>query len=186
MLLIEFAGASKSLRHLLDAELAHFVFHISGRTKGNQLSGAKFGLPCIGTTHGTDLRPGLWVNWLVRRMKGDGVRGERLFQRRLSPSKLMEFEHDFYTLLERVQSGSGLMDKDINVREDFGILRLSRRSFTCHAKNMLVPEEWINALNRWTTEANSQTGVPRLLDMSDVYSTLDALKPLFLRITQLF
>ena len=98
----------------------------------------------------------------------------------------MEFEHDFFTLLERVQTSTNLINKEMDVRESYGIIRSLRRGFTCHAKNMEVPEEWINAMNRWRTESNSRTGAPRL-DMLDVYSTLDALKePLFLQITQLF
>ena len=87
MLLIEFAGTAKSLTHLVDAVSPHFVLTISGQTKGNQLSGSKFGLPCIATTHGTDLRPGVWMGRLVTLMKADGIRGGRLFQRNLSPVK---------------------------------------------------------------------------------------------------
>jgi hypothetical protein len=45
MLLIEFAGTANSLKHMNDA-LPHFVLVILGRTKGNQLSGSKFGIPC--------------------------------------------------------------------------------------------------------------------------------------------
>jgi hypothetical protein len=40
MLLIEFAGTAKSIGNLSAQNLPHFVFVISGRTKGNQLSGA--------------------------------------------------------------------------------------------------------------------------------------------------
>ena len=97
----------------------------------------------------------------------------------------MEFEHDFYTLIERVQSSTNLIDKDMDVRDAFGILRSCRRGFTCHAKNMRLPEELLKAMNRWRAEANSQTGAPRL-DLPDTYSTLEALKPLFLQITESF
>jgi hypothetical protein len=78
-----------------------------------------------------------------------------------------------------------LLDKDMEVRDSFGILRSLRRGFTSHAKNMRLPEEWINVMNRWRTEANSQTGAPRL-DMADVYAALESLKPLLLSITQSF
>jgi hypothetical protein len=83
MLLIEFAGTANSLKHMNDA-LPHFVLVILGRTKGNQLSGSKFGIPCR-----------IWVAQLVPLMKEAGVTGGRLFQRVLTPSKLFEFEHDF-------------------------------------------------------------------------------------------
>jgi hypothetical protein len=63
-----------------------------------------FPLPCVSVTDGTHLRPGIWVARLVPLMKADEVTGGRLFQRVLTPSKLFEFEHDFFTLIERVQS----------------------------------------------------------------------------------
>jgi hypothetical protein len=62
MLLIEFAETAKSLKHLLDPKLSHFVFIVSGQTKGNQLSGSKFGIPCVSITEGTNLRPGIWLD----------------------------------------------------------------------------------------------------------------------------
>ena len=108
-----------------------------------------------------------------------------MFQRVLTPSKLFEFEHDFFTLIERVQSLTDLIDKNLDVREAFGILRSLHRGFASHAKNMELPGEWIDMMNRWRTEANSKTGAPRL-DMSDVYASLESLKPLLLRITQWF
>jgi hypothetical protein len=80
MLLIEFAGTAKSLRHLLDPKLPHFVLIISGRTKGSQLSGSKFGIPCVSVMEGTNLRPGIWLERLVMLMKADGVSKGRLFQ----------------------------------------------------------------------------------------------------------
>jgi hypothetical protein len=160
MLLIKFAGTSNSLKHMNDP-LPHFVLAISGRTKGNQLSGSKFGLPCVSVTEGTHLRPGIWVARLVPLMKAEGVTGGRLFQRVLTPSKLFEFEHDFFTLIERVQSLMELIDKNLDVSEAFGILRSLRWGFTSHAKNMELPGEWIDMMNRWRTEANSKTGAPR-------------------------
>jgi hypothetical protein len=65
MPLIELAGMANNLKHLRDAE-PYFVFMISGRTKGNRLAGAKFGVPCVSITEGTHLRPGHWVEHLVK------------------------------------------------------------------------------------------------------------------------
>jgi hypothetical protein len=65
MLLIEFPGTAKSLKHLLDPKLVpHFVFIVSGPTKGKQLSGPKFGIPCVSITEGTNLSQGFgWIGW---------------------------------------------------------------------------------------------------------------------------
>jgi hypothetical protein len=90
MLLIEFAGTAKNIENLNDPTEPHFVFVISGRTKRNQLSGAKFGIPCVGTTEGTHLRPVRWVKRLVRLKRAVGTRGGRLFIRKLVPAKLYE------------------------------------------------------------------------------------------------
>jgi hypothetical protein len=184
-LLIEFAGTAKSLKFLGDLECPHFILVISGRTKGVQLAGAKFGIPCAATTEGTHLQPGRWVKRLVTLMKDEGIQGGRLFRRKLSPTKLCEFEHDFYTVLGRVQATTNLIDKEMDVTEDFGLPRSLRRGLTAHARNMGVSAEWIKAMNRWRSELGSQTGAPRL-DMPDTYSALEALKPLFLRITRSF
>jgi hypothetical protein len=80
-------------------------------------------------------------------MKVDGVSKGRLFQRSLSPARLFELEHDFFTLIEPVQLSTVLLDKDMGVRDLFGILRLLRQGFMSHAKNMRLPEEWINEMN---------------------------------------
>jgi hypothetical protein len=65
MLLLELTGTTNSLVHLDDEVNAHFKFVILGRTKGNQILSAKFGVPCLPVTEGTNLRHGWWVNgWL--------------------------------------------------------------------------------------------------------------------------
>jgi hypothetical protein len=58
MVHIELAGTANSVKHLDAAVNPHFKFIVLGRTKGNQPSGAKFGVPCVLVTSGTNLRPG--------------------------------------------------------------------------------------------------------------------------------
>jgi hypothetical protein len=99
-LLIEHARKAKSLKHLGDVVDPHFEFVISGRTKGSQMSSNKFAVPCVGVTEGTALRPGIWVARLVVVLRELGIRGGRLFTRRLLPAKLLEFEEDFFVVLE--------------------------------------------------------------------------------------
>jgi hypothetical protein len=120
-LLIEFAGTAKSLKFLGDSEYPHFILVILGQTKGVQLAGAKFGIPCVATTEGTHMKPGQWVKRLVLLMKDEGIQGGQLFRQKLLPTKLCEFEHDFYTVLGRVQATTNLIDKEMDVTEDFGL-----------------------------------------------------------------
>jgi hypothetical protein len=180
MLLIELAGTANSLVHMDDVKHAHFLFVVSGRTKANQLSGAKFGVPCAPVTEGTHLRPGRWVKRLVEVVQGSGRVGGRLFSRKLVKTKLMEFENDFFTILEKVQATTELIPDDFVIRDECGIARTLRRSVTAHARNMGVSIDLIKAVNRWRQEANSSTGNPRL-DMPDVYSALASILPTTLR-----
>jgi hypothetical protein len=73
MLLIELAGTATQLSFLRESTDPHFVIVVSGPTKGNQLSGSKFGVPIVGTTSGSYLKPGKWIERLVtiRTARGD-------------------------------------------------------------------------------------------------------------------
>jgi hypothetical protein len=175
-LLIEHAGTAKSLKHLGDVVDPHFEFVISGTTKGNQMSSNKFAVPCVGVMEGTALQPGIWVERLVVVLREMGIRGGCLFTRRLLPAKLLEFEEDFFVVLEKVQATTSLIPREIDIRAEYGISRSTRQGVTAHAQNMEVPAELVNAVNRWWAESNSATGNPRL-DMADVYTTLKALLP---------
>jgi hypothetical protein len=59
----------------------------------------------------------------------------------------MEYEHDFFMVIEKVQSTSDLIADDVDVTEAYGILLSLQRSVTAHARNMGVPEDLINAIN---------------------------------------
>jgi hypothetical protein len=51
MVRIEFAGTAKTVDKYVYLKLEpDFMFVVTGRSKGNQLSGAKFSVPCVGTT----------------------------------------------------------------------------------------------------------------------------------------
>jgi hypothetical protein len=63
---------------------------VSGWSKGNQVSVAKFLVPCVLKTQGTGLIPGKWVKRLVILMVDAGITTERLFQRRLDPPRTSE------------------------------------------------------------------------------------------------
>jgi hypothetical protein len=105
---------------------------------------------------------------------------EGCFSRRLEKAKLMEFEDDFFTVLEKVQATTELFPADFVIRDECGIARSLRRSVTAHARNMGVSIDLVKAINRWRQEANSGTGNPRL-DMPDVYTALLSILPTTLR-----
>jgi hypothetical protein len=174
MVRIEFAGTAKSADKFLGLEEnPHFMFVVTGRSKGNQLSGAKFSVPCVATMEGTHLRPGRWIRRLINELRVSGVRSGRLFQWKLNPPRMCEWEDDFMTLLEQVQASTDLIDDDVDVRDVFGIGRTTRRGATAHARNMQVDEDLIKAVNRW---GKDETGAARL-DMIELYSTANGLTP---------
>jgi hypothetical protein len=57
-----------------------------------------------------------------------------LFSHKLAKSKLMEFENDFFMVLEKVQATSELFDEGFDVRNECGIARTLQRSVTAHAR----------------------------------------------------
>jgi hypothetical protein len=183
MVRIEYAGTANSVEKWMSKGTdAYFMFVVSGRSKGNQVSGSKFSVPCVGTTEGTNLRPGRWVQRLVKLMKGAGTRSGRLFQRKLNPPRMCEWEGDFMTLLELVQATTELIERKVEVRDSFGISRTIRRGATAHARNMKVDEDLIKAVNRWMNDGG---GVARL-DMIELYSDSTALTPTYLRYSRAF
>lgn len=175
--LVELAGTANSLKFLNELPTPHFLLIISGRTKGNRNSGAKFELPIAKITRGTHLQPGKWIKRLVDIIASEGRTQGRLLQRALNPPQPCEFQDDFYTILEHVQATTNLIDDELNIREEAGILRSLRRAVTDHARNMKIPKDSIDAFNRWHKERKGDNVSQEMIDR---YSTVGNLKPLFL------
>ena len=184
IMLIELAGTRNSFSHF-NGSKPYFKVMLSGRTKGNQLTGAKVTFPCVERTNGNDLNPGIWMQRLVAIRDAEPDDSGRLFFRRLVPGKVSEWECDFYSLLEAIQETTNSIERSINVREAYGILRSIRRGATVHARNMGVSKEVIEAVHRWQREALG-TGYGIRLDLIDVYTSLDALSPTLLKYSQSF
>ena len=186
MLLIDLFGTRTSVEKTMGdgASDPHFKFVIIGRTKGVQQDGKAFGIPCVKVTTGTGLRPGVWVKRLIDMKKVVGETHGKLFVRRLRPAKMMEFEDDFYKVLERVQETTDLISKEMCVRDEYGLSRSLRRGVTAHSKNMRVDKELRDAIHRWGKEANTKLGVARLDDMGDMYTTLESITPLILEFSR--
>jgi hypothetical protein len=185
MLLVDMLGTLTSVQKLMKvgAPDPHFKFVIIGRTKGVQQDGKKFAIPCVKVTQATGLRPGVWVKRLTDMKLSSGESHGKLFVRKLRPAKLMEFEEDFYTVLERVQETTELMSKEVCVRDACGISRSLRRGVTAHSKNMRIDKELRDAIHRWGKEANTKLGVARL-DMGDTCTALESIMPLILEFSR--
>jgi hypothetical protein len=132
---------------------------------------------------GTGLRPGVWVKRLVDVTNLAGETHGKLFTRKLRPAKLLEFEDNFYKVLERVQDTTKLISKELCVQDMFGSSRSLRQGVTAHSKNMRIDKELRDAINRWGKEANTKLGVARL-DMGDTNTTLESIMPLILEFSR--
>ena len=183
MVLLELEGTYKSLENLINPRNGcppHFSMVLAGVTKGDRVSGAKFAVPCVGTTDGSNLNPGCWALRYCTLERAKGRTNGRLFTMNLKNGKLYEFEKAFYGVLEEIQVlRPDLIPDTVDVKEDYGILRSLRRGVTSHALNMGVDKELVKAVNRWRVEHDAH-GVPNL-DMADVYARLDSILPTVLR-----
>jgi len=90
MIVIELAGTRNSMENMTEEE-GYFKVDVSGRTKGNQISGAKFSFPCINNTMGNGLNPGTWMMRLVQIRDTEGHNNGRLFYRGITPAKLSQY-----------------------------------------------------------------------------------------------
>lgn len=182
MLMIELAGTADRLRYLENPEQPYFELRIRGRTKGIQMSGSNFGLPCVAVTGHSKLEAGRWIKRLVETIHQTGRTTGRLFERNLRVPRLIEFEDDWYSVLENVQHRTDLIEARVNLREDAGILRTLRRGVTSHATNRRVEEPLIHAINRWRSEKGGTK--KSNIAMVDRYAELGTLTPTYLRFSE--
>jgi hypothetical protein len=114
-----------------------------------------------------------------------GKLGGRLFEQNLRPAKLVEFQEDFFSILEKVQETTDTIAKDLDIREAAGILRTLRKGQSAHTKNVNVDEPLVHAINRWRQETRDKDNMVGS-SMFDRYTNLTALKPTLLRYSDAF
>jgi hypothetical protein len=185
MSLIDLHGTAKSASRFMkkDSTDPHFKFVILGRTKGVQEDGHKFATPCVKETQGAHLRPGVWLERLIQVKEELGQTHGKLFKRNLREAKLCEFEDNFYRLIERIQDTTNLIPPEVDVRNEHGLPRTTRRRAAAHARNMRLPKDLLDAIHRWGKEMNATTGAPRM-DMQDTCTAIDSICPLVLEFSR--
>ena len=75
-----------------------------------------------------------------------------MFFRGTTPTRLSQYDTDFFDVLFQIQAQSDLISNQVDVVDLYGIMRLSRRGATAHAKNMKIPKDVIEAVHRWRRE----------------------------------
>jgi hypothetical protein len=111
---------------------------------------------------------------------------KRFMEATLGIATLFEFENNFFVLLEQVQAQTTHIDKEMDHREAYGIMRLLRRGLTSHTKNRGIPEEDLKGFKQWWSEIKTGNGRSRAgqLDMSALYAALKSLTPALLGFTR--
>ena len=79
MLLLKYNGTAKGLRFHNATPTPYYLLVLSGKTKDNQVSGAKLALPVAAGMEGTNIQPDKWSKRLVNCIKAECRRGGRLF-----------------------------------------------------------------------------------------------------------
>jgi hypothetical protein len=85
---------------------------------------------------------------------------------------MFKFANAFFVLLKRVQAQMEHIDKEMDVRDAYRLMRSSWRGLTSHSKNMGIPLEDLKVFNRWQLEIKIGNGGAGRSDMPDLYAAL--------------
>lgn len=180
VLLIDIAGCRKNITETRAHTRPYVLVALWGRFK--QTPGECYHLMPVVEKTASGLRAGEWLARLLGVLDRLGVQNGKLFQGLHGEAvKLSKYAEGFYTCLEHVQATRpDLIESDIDVREDYGLSRSSRRGVTTHARNIGIPEGVIQANNRWRKEESARGGRP-WLTMQDYYTDVKQSLPLLLK-----
>jgi len=130
-------------------------------------------------TTASGLKPGLWVDRLLRCMAELGITAGWLFQKaNREPKRMSDFGDRFYSSLLALQEKEpALFEPDTNILEDFGLARSARRGATTRATNAGVSPSDIEWQNRWNTGGSEFVRGP----MRIRYAEQKQMMPTFLR-----
>ena len=180
MLLIDIAGCRKHMVETRAHKTPHVLVALWGRFK--QTPGECHHLMPVVECTASGLRAGEWLVRLLDCLERQGVVNGKLLQgRRGETVRLNKFADGFYTCLEHVQTTRPeLIDREVDVREDYGVSRSCRRGVTTHARNVGILPDVIQANNRWRSEESARGGRP-WLTMQDYYTDVKQSLPLLLK-----
>jgi hypothetical protein len=96
------------------------------------------------------VRPALWAVRIIDTLEKCGIRDGWVFQLNGKHMRMSEFGPYFFDMLLEIQKDRpNLIHPDIDVLEDFGLLRSERRGATTRAQIAKVPKDNIDWVNRW-------------------------------------
>lgn len=157
----------------------HVVIALLGRFK-SEVSQKYHLMPIVLKTK-TGLEPALWINRMVIWYEQRGLVRGWVFRnfKTGDAARSSEYEWDILMEIEKVQKETvGIIDKKVNVLEEYGVSRSFRRGSDTHAQNQGVSISDIERNNRWRSveHAGSKKVVLRMVhhyeDVSQMLKSL--------------
>lgn len=174
IMVIDLHSLSVHLEDAVSHTLPFVPISLLGRFKGETGSRQHY-MPVV-----TKTRSGLdnykWSRRIIdiRRQEGR-ERGWMFEDKDKKRQKSNYFEEDLHTVLETIQNTTTLIDKSVNVREEYGIYRSLRRGATTEAHNQGVQDPVIEMNNRWRKVERAK-GKRASLSLSQHYTEVKQLK----------
>ena len=164
----------------------YVIIPLLGRYKGEDHE--RFHLTPLASVTDSGLQVQLWVERLIEvRIQRGETQGPAFRDDKGNMTKPKIIEDGLLERLARIQldqeNHPDVIDKAVNVSEEYGISRSFRRGATTEARNRGVPREDVELMNRWRSVENSRGCKPRMR-MQDHYSDIKLLIPSLIRFSQ--
>lgn len=110
-------------------------------------------IPIAGTTSRSGIRFFEWTQRFVGALHRRGLTEGWAFQRTDGSRALAsDYRANIFEKLEWIQQNTNLIEKDVDVWEEYGMQRSGRRFFVTECQNQKIPQSVIEAQCRWRTE----------------------------------
>ena len=99
---------------------------------------------------------------------------------------MSDYEDCIFTMLENIQEETKLIDKEVDIRDAYGMARSFRRGSVARAQNMEVSSSDVEWIARWNSGDGTKDGATPYFqgDMRVHYSDQKQMAKTFLRFSQ--
>lgn len=142
-------------------------------------------IPIAGTTR-SGIPFFVWTQRFVGALQRKGITEGWAFQRRDGSRALAsDYRTNIFGKLEMIQQNTNLIEKDVDVWEEYGVQRSGRRFFVTECQVRKIPQSVIEAQCRWRTERTK--GKQRVArSMMQLYSEVRNMKSVLIQPSKAF
>ena len=155
------AHLQESMNH---PTLPHVIVVLMGRMK-NEISENNHVMPIVYKTK-SGLEPGKWIERMVKWYADGGIQSGWVFRSKQDEqvkARASDYEEPILSEIAEIQDRvPGVVGKQVNVFEEYGVSRSFRRGSDAHALNQNVSTADIEINNRWRSVDNAGGKAPRL------------------------